>query len=557
VPLADDAPDPRLAASWRRLQAADYDVAPVLADGVDGEWPGDLPGRLILGLSRLAAVTGRAPRQLQDLVHTLPGRLNSAGHLGPVHHDATDEQQLAGHGWLVSGLLAHHRLTGENASRELALGMVEGLFLPAARRLPGYPKRQPGDSGDGGASGTVVGRRGDWLLSTDTYCVFIALEALVTAYATTGDREIGEAVEALAELVDRDDLVVARAQLHATLTAARCLHAYHELTGRPGPLATARRLYEQYAAHGRTANAATWNWFGRSDTWTEPCAVTDSLILALGLWRTTGEPRYLADAHAIEHNGLGHAQKPHGGFGLDTITGPGLPWLANHHSDAAWCCTMRGAVALAELRERGYLLVPGQAQQPESASAVGAAPDTLSVGLFRDGTTRLDLPQGRLVLRQRTGYPIDGAVALDVVESSLPGPLRIRFELPPWTDPGRTVLSFSGPGRTEADGPARLLAHPRAGDRYRVEFPVGLRTRTEGDDGDSYTLRHGVLLLGAHADSPHPAWPVLEQVEPVDAGAGCYRLGEAALTPVGDVFSGTEQAAAGYRARVVFGPGRR
>lgn len=565
--LPDARPDPRLAASLRRLQAPDYDAAPVLRDGVTGAWPGDYPGRLLLALTRLAAVTGTEPRQLQQLLDALPGSLNAHGYLGPVHHGYTDEQQLAGHGWLVSGLLAQHRRTGDARARELALGIVQGLFLPAAARLPDYPRRRPGDDTAGGASGSVVGRQGSWLLSSDTYCVFIALEGLVAAYAETRDRTLADAVDALAALVDRDDLVAARAQLHATLTAARTLHSFHELTGSASALASAVRLYDLYAAHGRTANHATWNWFGRADSWTEPCAVADSLLLALGLWRTTGAARYLADAHAIEHNGLGHAQKPHGGFGLDTVTGGDRPWLANHHPDAAWCCSMRGAVALAELRERGYGLLPGGAAGEAGDTSSDTGTDTLTVDLYRDGTTRLDLPGGALVLRQTTGYPVGGRTELEVRESGRTTPLRIRFVLPPWTDPGRTTTTATGPGRGRTTGPGQLVTVPAVGDRYTVDFPVGLRTEpVPGPAGAGrVTLRHGVLLLGAEPSGgtggtggpdptrePGPAQPLPPGAEPADPAHARYRADGLTLAPVAEVFARTPEAAARYRARVVF-----
>ncbi|MFI0938464.1 hypothetical protein [Streptomyces sp. NPDC021020] len=545
VPLPPErAGDARFGASWRRLQAPDYDVERVLHDGVTGDWPADLPGRLVLGLSRLAAVAGREPRQLRELVDALPGRLNAAGHLGPVHRDAADEQQLAGHGWLVSGLLTYHRLAGDERARHIALEITRTLLLPVAARLPGYPRRLPGDDTAGGASGSLVARGGGWLLSSDTYCVLIALEGLVAAYADTADPAIADAVEALAALAERDDLVAARAQLHATLTAARCLADFHELTGSPRPLAVARRLYDTYAEHGRTANAATWNWFGRPDSWTEPCAVTDSLLLALSLWRVTGESRYLEDAHAVEHNGLGHAQKPHGGFGLDTVTGPGQPWLSNVHPDAAWCCTMRGAVALAELRERTY----------QVRDVAGPGPATVSVDLPRDGTTPLALPGGELVLRQRTGHPFTGATSLEVVRSGLRGPVRIAFPLPSWADRSATVTTATGPGQARVEGPGLLLVAPAPGDRYTVDFPVGPRTVPASGDGRHVTLRHGVLLLGAVAADGGPAPRAPSDLALTDPSRARYRYaGGVRLAPVAEVFHGTEQEAAGYRARVVFG----
>lgn len=538
--LPDDRTDPRIAASLRRLQAADYDAEPVLRDGATGAWPGDYPGRLILALSRLASVTGQEPRQLRQLVDGLPATLNARGHLGPVHRAAVDEQQIAGHGWLVSGLLAHHGVTGEDRSRVLALDIVHQLLLPAAAQAPDYPRRRPGDDSQGRASGNVVGRDGRWLLSSDTYCVFIALEGLVAAYAHTRDRATAEAVETLAALVVRDDLRAARAQVHATLTAARCLHAFHELSGSAPALKAARELYELYVTHGRTANHATWNWFGRPDSWTEPCAVTDSLILALGLWRTTGERHYLEDAHAIEHNGLGHAQKAHGGFGLDTTTGPGRPWLTGHHPDAAWCCSMRGAVGLTELRERGY-------SQP------GPGPDgvtTLSVDLYRDGTHRLALPGGRLVLRQRTTYPTGGRTVIDVVESGVRELLRIVFTLPTWAAPARTVTACTAREPVARPAPGQLVTVPSAGDSWTVDFPVGPRVQDAGD-GRAVTLRHGTLLLGAEGAEEAGAGAARWFAGAEAVTDGVYRRDDVTLAPVRDAFT-REPGAAPYRSRVVF-----
>ncbi|NUP03961.1 MAG: hypothetical protein HOW59_39160 [Nonomuraea sp.] len=293
------------------------------------------------------------------------------------------------------------------------------------------------------------------------------------------------------------------------------------------------RLYDLYTRHGRTANHATWNWFGRADSWTEPCAMVDSLILALGLWRTTRDRRYLDDAEAIELNGLGHAQKPHGGFGLDSITGPGLPWLRNVHPDAAWCCTMRGAVGLAEVWERRHSV------------ATGGASDILYVDLYRDGDARLELGGGEMAVRQRTRYPYEGATTLDVLHSTVRRQVEIRFHLPSWTDAGRARVTGGPPGRQ----PGRLLLRPAAGDRYGVDFPVALRAEpADSDGGIGVRMLHGPLLLAATDDDAHGS----PDDDAPDPGRARHRHRGAVLRPVREVFHTTPGRAARYHGRVVF-----
>ena len=63
------------------------------------------------------------------------------------------------------------------------------------------------------------------------------------------------------------------------------------------------------------------------ETWTEPCAVVDSLILALELYRITKEDRYRVLARRIWFNGLQFCQRPNGGVGPNTCVDKNNPYL--------------------------------------------------------------------------------------------------------------------------------------------------------------------------------------------------------------------------------------
>ncbi len=342
------------------------------------------------------------------------------------------------------------------------------------------------------------------MLSSDTYCVFIALEGLTAAYAATGDHDIRAAILDLARLVEAADLPGCRAQLHASLTAARCLRDVAERTGDTAPLRTAERIYRLFTDTARTANDATYNWFGRPDSWTEPCAIVDALLLAIGLWHQTGAQRYLDDAHLILHNGLGHAQRNGGGFGCDSCTGADEPDLSVVIPDASWCCTMRGAVGLAAAVEAAY--------------AVTA--NTVEATLFSAGTTTLRLDAGSLTLDQRTGYPAGETVTLQVTAAELAGPVTVGFAVPSWAAPA--TLSVNG---APVDGSSVRRAI-RPGDRYELRLEHRRRTEAVGTGGSVRHL-HGPLLLGSRGGAAELT-PVrdafcdpADQADPADAS---YRV---------------------------------
>jgi hypothetical protein len=99
---------------------------------------------------------------------------------------------------------------------------------------------------------------------------------------------------------------------------------------------------------GMTKTYQNLNWWGRPDSWTEPCAIVDSLMLSLDLYRATEEEAYRTMAARIWHNGLAAAQRDNGGAGTDSIVaeGSGHKDLFAKSYEAAFCCSMRLAEGL-------------------------------------------------------------------------------------------------------------------------------------------------------------------------------------------------------------------
>jgi hypothetical protein len=412
----------------------------------------------------------------------------------------------------VAGLLAYTRATGDASGETIALRIVENLYLPLRGRLAGYPVTADRDE-SGLASGSIVSDVGAWSLSTDTYCVFIALEALVEAYARWRDPVVGSLVLEFFDLVERDDLVSHGAQLHAAMTAARCAAVFARLTGEDRGLRIARTLYDDYRLHARTLNFASMNWYGRPDSWTEPCAIVDTQILARELWRATGERSYLDDAILIETNALGHAQKPGGGFGLDTVTTADQPLLSNDVYEAPWCCSMRGAVGLVDARLGSLRLTP----QPGT--------DVPALEIESPHAARVTVGPNGAVLAIETDYPRTSAVTLTLGSEADRGAV-VRVHLPSWAASGHITVEL-GPGETRV-----------------VDVPLAHRTDTvRANDGRTGVTRHfhGPVLLGS---------VVLGSVLIGSAGRRAFRAESA--RPIGDVLTGSRSQAEADVIRIGF-----
>ncbi|HEX2951817.1 MAG TPA: hypothetical protein VHV83_19965 [Armatimonadota bacterium] len=376
----------RLLRNYDRLERSEYEPAQVFRlDANNQQWPGDYAGRTILALANLQRITGRKSRYLDTLLAELPQHLNERGYMGAIS-SGIDEQQLAGNGWLVSGLLAAHEVTGNAQALAIARGIVTNLFLPTRAHFASYPcTPETRTANSGGASGTRVGTHGEWQLSTDIGCAFIMLEGLVDAYATFGGDDLKTLIDEMCTAFATIDLEGTSVQLHATLTAIRQLLHYHDLTGDPTILALAQHVYDNYRVKAMTENFANYNWYNRP-TWTEPCAIVDSFIVATSLWRKTGDPSYLEDAHAIYFNALGYAQKPHGGFGCDNCVGAEEPVLFNKVYDVTWCCNMRGAVGLSHAADFTYLQMA----------------DALVLPFYFDSTALVTFPNGHMTVSETT-----------------------------------------------------------------------------------------------------------------------------------------------------------
>ncbi|MBX9718864.1 MAG: glycoside hydrolase family 127 protein [Microbacteriaceae bacterium] len=408
----------RLELAARRLLADEYLPARALQYDLHDRWPGDFTGRLLAALLELEATDPELGRRADELADLVAAELAGRTCLGnPAPRGLIDEQQVSGHGWLVSALVVFARKRARPEMLELALRLADNVLLPAINSLPSYPT-EPRRESAREESGVLLSDHGSWRLSSDTLCVLIALEGLVAVWEATRAERYAVSIREAAVFFSSLDLEGLGAQLHASLTAARCIASFAVQGGFPRLLDVASEVYDRWSGSARTLDSQTWNWFGRGDTWTEPCAVVDALELANTLWLARKDRRYLEDIEQISRNGLAYAQNPAGGFSLSRIATLENPSLSIHEADAYWCCTMRGSWGLARNSRRGVSITVGDTASP-----------TLLIEQVRPCRIEVEWEGGsRETLLVETSFPHESAVRIQRMSSDGNSSLQLRVE---------------------------------------------------------------------------------------------------------------------------------
>ena len=531
----------RAGLNFDRLETDLYQPAHVLDANMGSDWPGDWVGRTILGLTLIARATRRRPRYLDQVLAGLPQRLNEKGYLGPVYPPGVmNEQQLSGHGWLLRGLAEHHLATGDQAALDMLARMVDGLLAPARGCYAGYPIAPEQRRHGGGPAGNLTeGAVHNWRLSTDVGCAFIMLDPAVQAMELLDRPDLRDLIEEMTARFLQMDLPALKAQTHAALSALRGILRYFELDPRPELLDAVARIYRLYRAQAMTENYANYNWFGRPE-WAEPCAVVDSFMVAVGLWKHTGEAEYLEDAHHIYFNALGHEQRPNGGFGSDTCVGATDVFLESASYESPWCCTMRGAEGLARVVE----------------STLFRDGEDVWLPFYFDCSATLRFADGACTVDVTTDYPYQGSVTLYVAKSSCAGEKTLKLFTPSWVADETVGCTLNGKALACGLAGRFIVVHTalKTGDHISLQFDLVHRpVPTFGANNlrGYHTFRHGPLLLGCDRTS---------EVR-LDADAAMVPLHKAryevrgtdlVLAPVNDVAHMTAEAARTSRRQVLF-----
>ena len=463
----------RMEQNLERLQSSIY-LPPTVYD--DKDWPGDFVGRTILGLSMESRALHKQVPLLDELISGLDERMNPKGYMGPVYAPVLNEQALSGHGWLLRGLSECYDATGDPSIKASVGRIADSLFVPGKELYPTYPITSDVRSNIGGeASGTIAGSIGSWMLSTDIGCVFIGMAGLVDAYGVVGGDELKSVIDLLVARFLEVDLAGIQAQTHATLSALRGLLKYASLTSDASLVDEVVKRWNLYVGEGMTCTYANYNWFGRPDSWTEPCAIVDSYMVAFELWRLTQDPSYRNMAELIFTNGICRAQRANGGFGCENCPVSPDQNLSVFIPEAHWCCTMRGAEGLSRAAQYRWA-VKGS---------------SLYVPFYGNGS----LSAKGLEVSQTTAYPSDGKVAFTFTDNSKGIACLLVPDLP-WAENQAVMVNGEQFIPEPSNGFLCIYKKFKKGDTVEITFDMPLRS----DEWNGYARYFkGPVMMGLPA----------------------------------------------------------
>lgn len=372
-PISQTELDERIRLNRQRLTDAGYYQISEVFCGTD-DWHGDKEGRALLAFVSHYKISGNKIPCLEQMMQEIDGHLNEQGYFGPVYTPVFHEQQLSGHSWMLRGLCEYYEQFGDAHSLTLLRRIAENLYLPLAGHVASYPSHRL-ITGVGAVDGHSTETIDGWILSSDVACAFMSIDGLSHVYCVTGDERIKALLDEMLTVFRSIDKRAIQAQTHCVLTAARGMMRLYGKTGESDYLQHAQSIFQLYEQHGMTATYQNINWWGRPDSWTEPCAIVDSLMLATQLYHATGDKHYRTLAARIYHNGLSTAQRSNGGAGTDTVVlEQGETCLYSQLYEAAFCCTMRLAEGLWFIwqnREDLYAEVNGKVEKQGRVYADG------------------------------------------------------------------------------------------------------------------------------------------------------------------------------------------
>jgi DUF1680 family protein len=140
-----------------------------------------------------------------------------------------------------------------------------------------------------------------------------------------------------------------------------------------------------------------------------------------------------------------------------------------------------------------------------------ASGDGIQLHQFGDYRVCTELTAGPVMLQVSSGYPVDGAVTVTVVQAPSRTPLTLRLRVPGWA---HGVCEASEPPAARTAGSVEFRRIFYAGDRLRVAFPVRARAvypdvRIDAVRG-TFAVERGPLVLALESpDLPAP-WSVDE-----------------------------------------------
>jgi DUF1680 family protein len=365
---------------------------------------------------------------------------------GKFHYDQPNDNDLAllwGNGRLLVGLMEYYALDRDPA----VLGAARKLGDFLVRIGPQFNSQAMADSfsADHYASSYIC-----WTQQT---------EGLAALYAATHDERYRDLCAAISKRISRRP----GDHVHGYLTSLRGTLDLHAATGDDAYLKQVTAAWQDVVHSGDLliTGGVPERWSPKRER-TEGCAECDWLRLSLGLYRATGDAKYLDMAQETYFNEFSMNQFASGDFGHGKLNAAGATESVTVR--AWWCCTLHGLRTFADLQ----------------VSAFRAGKDEVFFDLPIDSRIALH----GFAAEARSDLARNSVVRI-VVHAADKGQKLTVFK-PAWAD--HVTLTRNGRPVSE------LTLEVTAGDVVAVKYDMSLHAKEFGVAARS--LRYGPWLLG-------------------------------------------------------------
>lgn len=426
------------------------------------EYSGDISGRVLTALNDAAPLLDRKADIIPTLLAGFAKYQKADGHFGAdqqldkqVNQDR-DMPILWGNGRLLFGLARYCKDHKDPKVLEIARKL--GDYMCSTRK---YYGKEENFKAVGGlyASGF-------------TTCYPSMVDGLVALADVTGDKKYAEEARFIANLSLLDD-VFTKHHSHGRFTTYRGMLDLDYLAGTRDFVDKVRMFRDKVVAEYELPTGGVTELFDRDYIMDEGCTEADWLWVHLLLWRATGEAAYLDHAEHILRNHILATQFPNGGFGhwrLLALNEGDKTWPGGgfepRGSESYWCCSMHGAMALAETARYALAVRDQRVVVTWLAEAEG---DLQIAG----GTQHVAVARKGPYLWQVT------------VQAAWPTDVYLRFRVPAWA----SAISIDGREHKSRNGWVDVTREDIVNLRMSISFPTAIR------------------MAGAYTSSPEASGP--------------------------------------------------
>lgn len=220
----------------------------------------------------------------------------------------------------------------------------------------------------------------------------------------------------------------------------------------------------------------------------ETCCTVAWMATSVDMLRLTGNPLVADELELSLYNGMLGGQSPTGRWwtyntpmdGVKKASAHDIVFQARAGSPELNCCSVNAPRGLSMLAEWALM----------------TAEDAVVLNFYGPGTIKTLLPQGAmLTLTQRTGYPLQGQVAIDVGLEK-PADFTLVLRIPTWSQNTKVVVNGEHVEGATAGSYLELVRQWQDGDRIEIDFDMSLHFWFgERESAGKASLYRGPLLL--------------------------------------------------------------